>query len=93
MLSCRQVTSLASDYVDGALPRRTRLGVRFHLLMCWMCRRYLRQLELTTRVLRGLAGGDEPAEPPAQVREAFRAWRAERGGSDADAPHRPSTPR
>jgi len=86
MLSCRQLTSMASDYLDGALPRRTRLGVRFHLLMCWMCRRYLRQLELTTKVLRGLAGGDEPVETPASVRDVFRGWKAERDRSGPKAP-------
>ena len=86
MLSCRQVTSLASDYLDGALPRRTRIGIRLHLLMCWMCRRYLRQLELTKKVLRSLAGGDEPVEPPAPVRDVFRAWKAERDGSGPKAP-------
>ena len=85
MLSCRQVTSLASDYLDGALPRRTRIGIRLHLLMCWMCRRYLRQLELTSKVLRRLAGG-EPVEPPVPVRDVFRAWKAERDGSGPKAP-------
>lgn len=85
MLNCREVTSLASDYLDGALPRPTRLGIRFHLLMCWMCRRYLRQLELTTKVLRGLAGRDEPVEPSAPVRDVFRAWKAERDRSGPKA--------
>lgn len=85
MLNCSEVTSLASDYLDGALPRRTRLGIRFHLLMCWMCRRYLKQLDLTTRALRHLTGAGTPVEPPEQLRETFRAWKAERGRSKTDA--------
>jgi predicted anti-sigma-YlaC factor YlaD len=85
MLNCREVTSLASDYLEGALPRRTRLGIRFHLLMCWMCRRYLRQLELTTKVLRTLAGRDEPVQAPTPVRDVFRAWKSQRDRSGPKA--------
>jgi hypothetical protein len=42
MLSCREVTERASDYLDRALPLRQRLAVRLHLFMCQHCRRYLR---------------------------------------------------
>jgi anti-sigma factor ChrR (cupin superfamily) len=74
MLTCREVTSKATEYTEGALPWTTRLQIRLHLMMCWMCRRYLEQLELTTRALRHLAGGDAPTETPAPLREAFRQW-------------------
>jgi predicted anti-sigma-YlaC factor YlaD len=82
MLSCHDVTSLASDYLDSVLPRRARLGIRVHLLLCWMCRRYVRQIELTTKVLRGLARAEDAVEPPDSVRDVFRAWKAERDDSD-----------
>lgn len=84
MLNCRQVTSMASDYVDGALPWRARFQVRLHLFMCWMCRRYVNQLDLTRRALRHLAGRDASQQPPAALGETFRAWKAERDGSDRD---------
>ena len=51
--------------------------------MCWMCRRYLKQLDLTRRALRHLSG-DEAPRPPAPLRETFRAWRAERDRPDPD---------
>jgi predicted anti-sigma-YlaC factor YlaD len=86
MLSCRQVTSLASDYLDGALPGRTRFAVRLHLLMCWMCRRYVRQLELTTKVLRRLAGDGQTAATPAPLKDAFRSWKADRDRPDTKTP-------
>ena len=78
MLTCREVTSKATEYTEGALPWTTRLQIRLHLMMCWMCRRYLQQLELTTRALRHLAGGDGPTETPAPLREAFRQWTDQR---------------
>jgi hypothetical protein len=44
MLSCRDVTRLISESMDGSLPLRERVGVRLHLLICAFCARYRRQL-------------------------------------------------
>ncbi len=51
MLSCKDVTEKASDYLDHKLPLRTRLGMRLHLFMCVRCRQYLHQLHTTVRTL------------------------------------------
>jgi len=60
MLTCRELAqSRASDYLDDQLRWRQRIGVRFHLLICDHCRRFVRQLELVRRVL-----ARQP-EPPA----------------------------
>ncbi len=61
MLSCRDLTEHATDYMEGALPVRTRLAVRLHLILCAMCRAYLLQLRRTSALLRGRA---LPAPPP-----------------------------
>jgi hypothetical protein len=72
MLTCREVTELATDHMEGALPLRRRLGVRLHVLMCGACRRYLAQVRTVTAALRRLP----PAAPPDSVRSrlttAFR---------------------
>ncbi|HEY3383514.1 MAG TPA: zf-HC2 domain-containing protein [Vicinamibacterales bacterium] len=83
MLSCREVTSLATEYAERGLPWTTRLQVRLHLAMCWMCRRYYQQLALTSRVLHQLSGGDAPVQTPESLHQVFRQWKAER-------PNRPS---
>ncbi|MCX7380683.1 MAG: zf-HC2 domain-containing protein [Alphaproteobacteria bacterium] len=59
MLKCDAVTELVTDYAEGALPFGARLGVRLHLMMCAMCRRYLDQVAKTRRLLRG-----RPLAPP-----------------------------
>jgi len=41
MLSCRDVASLATDYLDEALPLRRRIALRLHLAMCENCRRFM----------------------------------------------------
>jgi anti-sigma factor ChrR (cupin superfamily) len=52
MLTCRElVQNLASDWLDSQLSWRQRIGVRFHLLICDHCRRFIRQLELVRGVL------------------------------------------
>jgi hypothetical protein len=52
MLTCRELVQLhASDYLDRQLNWRQRAGVRFHLLICEQCRRFIRQLHLVRGVL------------------------------------------
>jgi anti-sigma factor RsiW len=58
MLSCREVTDKASDYLDAALPPGQRMALRLHLSVCRHCRRYLRQLRATVAALRHLDGAD-----------------------------------
>lgn len=44
MLSCREVTELSGDWLDGRLRFRERMALRAHVAMCVHCRRFLRQL-------------------------------------------------
>ena len=64
MLRCRDVTERASDLLEGELPLRARLGLRLHLAMCGMCRRYMDQMRKTRALLarRPLAPPDAAAE-------------------------------
>ena len=53
MLSCRDLAHhYASDYLDDQLGWRPRLGVRFHLLICEHCRRFVAQLRKVQQLLR-----------------------------------------
>ncbi|MGH8462120.1 MAG: zf-HC2 domain-containing protein [Stenotrophobium sp.] len=52
MLNCREVNQRATDYLELQMNWRERLAVRMHLLICWTCRRFLRQLDLTRNTLR-----------------------------------------
>ncbi len=56
MLACNEVTRLwASDAIRTA-PLSRRLAVRFHLMMCEHCRRYVRELALIGAAARSSAG-------------------------------------
>ncbi|MBF7729671.1 zf-HC2 domain-containing protein [Pseudomonas sp. N040] len=54
MLTCKQLVSHSSDYLDAQLPLRGRLAVRLHLAMCVHCRRFIRQMKLSQAVIRRL---------------------------------------
>ena len=51
-LTCKQVSTAFArgDYDDA--PPFTLLRVRFHLLICWHCRRFKRQLNLIALAMR-----------------------------------------
>lgn len=59
MLKCREVSELASRYVDHDLGMMTRAQIRLHLMMCKHCTRYVRQLRRTVALLSEIA----PREP------------------------------
>lgn len=53
MLNCKQVATIASDYLDNNyLDNNTQLKwqIRLHLLMCANCRRFVRHLKITQQV-------------------------------------------
>ena len=52
MPSCRDMSELATDYMEGALPWRRRLAAWRHLRICAMCRAYYDQLAKVRRLLR-----------------------------------------
>lgn len=58
MLSCKEVTQKVSQAQDRKLTLRERIGVRLHLLICYACRRFVRQLAILTAASRHLLSDD-----------------------------------
>lgn len=54
MLSCKELVANSSDLLDSQLSLRQRLAVQMHLAMCYRCRRFIKQMRLSQRVLRAL---------------------------------------
>ncbi len=52
MFRCKDVSVLVSQSMDTHLPLSKRMGIRFHLMMCNLCREYKRQLTLISRALK-----------------------------------------
>lgn len=78
MLTCRDVTKSATDYMERELSFRESLQIRLHLLMCRFCRRYVRQLAATRDALRRMP---RPLPSDADLERLLRMFRA---GVDED---------
>jgi len=74
MLKCRELAQRhASDYLDGQLSLRWRWAVRFHLAICTHCRRFMRQITVVRKLLRGHAGQPRTAVDEQEMRQlAYR---------------------
>ena len=87
MLKCRDIARMASDQLDRPLPFRQRVSFRMHLLMCRLCRRYVRQLVLLRRA--GARLGEMPgstARPLSQAARERIAARLRAGQRNAESP-------
>jgi anti-sigma factor RsiW len=88
MLTCKELTELVTDYLEGRMSFMERVSFHLHLGMCDRCRAYLRQMKLTVKTL-----GKLPDEPiPAGVRDELMVrFRSMRPVGSALAARRPST--
>ena len=81
MLSCKETSELLSRAQDERLSFPERMGLRFHLMMCSLCRGYEKQLRFIRQAAEALsqasAQDDESvsalsAEARERVKEALR---------------------
>lgn len=73
-MTCRNVTELASDYLNRDLPRLTRLRVRLHLFMCVRCRRFVRQLKTTVLAVAAMADPTPLSSPAPEELDALAEY-------------------
>jgi len=59
MLSCKDITHIASEGLEKEMPFFKRLQFSMHLAMCKNCRHFMDQIELTVNTLSKL----EPVKP------------------------------
>ena len=74
-MTCRELSEIVTDYLEGAMPLQDRIRFDLHLAVCPECRRYVEQMQRTVTSL-----GRVPAEPiapevEAKLLERFRDWK------------------
>lgn len=80
MLTCREVTEMASAYLDRELSWPKKAQFRLHLMMCRHCRQYVDQLAKTVTLLQ-----HPPAAPDVDTEDRLAAiFRA--AGADGGQP-------
>jgi anti-sigma factor RsiW len=80
MITCRELTELITDYLEGRLGLGDRLRFQLHLGLCRHCRAYLRQMRATVSALGRLPGEGPPPEVEAELLRRFRGWKQQRQG-------------
>ena len=60
MLTCKEVTRLASEKLDRPLSLRERIEFRMHLMMCVACTRFDTQMQFMRKALSRYAHKDMP---------------------------------
>jgi predicted anti-sigma-YlaC factor YlaD len=71
MLTCKEISKLVSQSLDHKLPLRQRMGMRFHLMMCSMCRTYKTQALLLRKALRTF-GRDNAEKLPEETKQRIK---------------------
>jgi predicted anti-sigma-YlaC factor YlaD len=80
MLSCKQITELVTDYLEGRMSLADRMRFQMHVGMCKHCRAYLRQMKVTIETLGQLPDEPMPDDVRDELRKRFADWHASRGG-------------
>lgn len=82
MLSCKEVTEIVTDYVEGRMRLVDRMRFQMHVGMCKHCRAYLRQMKATVAAL-GRLPDDAPMPDGVrdELRERFARWNQTRAGA------------
>jgi len=70
--SCKQIAEQASENIDQPLSGMRWFKAKLHLLMCGYCRRYSKQMALSSQVVNKLSNNaDLDPEMQQQVEQCF----------------------
>ena len=75
MLTCKELTALVTDYLEGRQSFLERMRFERHIGMCRHCLAYLRQMRATIETLGSLSEESIPPEMSKQLLDRFRAWK------------------
>jgi predicted anti-sigma-YlaC factor YlaD len=73
MFQCKDVAEEASNYLEGDLPLRKRIGLFLHLVICSCCRNYLQQIRQTINTIATIHPTEEHHTDTKALAEKLRA--------------------
>ena len=74
-MTCRELSEIVTDYLEGAMPLQDRIRFDLHLAVCPECRRYVEQMRQTVEATGRVAPEPIPTEVEAMLLERFRDWK------------------
>jgi anti-sigma factor RsiW len=74
-IECRELVELVTDYLEGALDPGTRVELEAHLQLCPGCAEYVRQMEVTLRMVGSVPLDNLSEATKADLIATFRDFR------------------
>ena len=72
MFKCKDISHLISRSMDQKLPLQVRIGIKFHLMMCNLCLRYKKQLELISKAISKIETAKKDNYPTAHLPDQIK---------------------
>ena len=73
-LSCKELTEVVTDYLEGTMDALERRRFEEHLSLCPACVTYIEQMKETIRHV-GISGPVQiPSKLESDILKAFRSW-------------------
>ena len=73
-LACQELVEVVTDYLEGALDRRSRRRFEAHLAACDGCEAYLEQIRMTVAMTGRLRADALTPEVRVALVGLFRGW-------------------
>jgi len=74
-MSCRELVTLVTEYLEGSLAARDRRRFERHIRGCDGCTAYLEQMRDTIRLTGSLRESDVSPQARRELLAAFRDWK------------------
>ncbi len=74
-LSCKELTQLITEYLEGVLSSTDRERFESHLSRCPGCITYIEQMQETVKQLGNMPSVEIPSNLESSIVDAFRAWK------------------
>ncbi len=74
-LTCKELTEVLTDYLEGVMPAEDRARFEAHVAVCDGCATYVEQMRQVIATVHELRPDDVEATAPDDLLEAFRAWK------------------
>jgi hypothetical protein len=71
---CKDVSELISRSMDEKLSLKIRIGIKFHLMMCHLCLKYKKQLDLIRKAVLKLENAEESGSAVTRLPDETR-WK------------------
>lgn len=89
MLSCKDITEKANEYIDKELSISARVSFRMHLFVCVNCRNYITQLRTTILALGRMKSDTTTAIDESVIEEIVNRVKSDSDNRKSSAPRDP----